>query len=100
MDTTLPIYRELLKIFIRSLLAMLVTGLLILWVGGGVFMNAWWFRIAFLLFLAAGALHAMLNSTIRKAEDYEAVVPKMKALAMWLNVLVVVIVFLMVYKPF
>ncbi len=47
---------------------MLISGALTEYAGGGVFHEAWWFRLSFLLLLVLGALNGRIGRTLRRRE--------------------------------
>jgi hypothetical protein len=51
-----------------SLVVMLLTGVLLEFLADGIHGRMWWFRIAFLLFFACGAVLGMIQRALKKAE--------------------------------
>lgn len=102
---TLSIMGRLARVVGISLGLMLLTGIVVMLPTGGAYGRAWWFRIAFLLFIALGACNGMLQRAIRvaggsAADARTAAVARLPTLT-WLMVgIATVIVFLMASKPF
>lgn len=90
---------------IWSLGVMLLTGIGLLYTSGWAFGAAWWFRVAFVLFLVLGGSFAALRPAIRHAAtatgaDIRRALGRVAIIARVQCLLVAAIVVLMVSKPF
>jgi len=102
---TLSIMGRLSRIVGISLGLMFLTGIAVMIPTSGAYGRAWWFRIAFLLFIALGACHGMLQKAVRvaggsAADARAAAVARLPTLAWVMVGIATVIVFLMASKPF
>jgi hypothetical protein len=80
-----------------SLVLLLVTGALAIYLGTTVFLGMWWMRISIVLFVALGALNGQVSLAARRGN--EASLPRIEWLAWTMCVLLFVIVVLMEAKP-
>jgi hypothetical protein len=87
-----------------GLILMLLSGLGLLWLSDWMFMHSWWLRIAFLLFIAMGAMHGIASATLRKGTTNGKIsseaLAKLKGLSMGLSLTLMLIILLMEAKPF
>lgn len=84
-----------------SLLVMLLTGVLIEYLGGGGFHHTWWFRLSFLLLLALGAISGATRRALRKRGQTPAgeTLRRVRRAAWAMCTLIAVVTVLMESKP-
>jgi hypothetical protein len=105
LPVTLGLMRTLARIIGISLGLMLLSGIGVMIPTRGAYGAAWWFRIAFLLFIVLGAFNGMLQRALRVASGpassgSAAAVARISTLAWSMVGIVAVIVTLMAAKPF
>jgi hypothetical protein len=92
---TLSAMSRLARIVGISLGLMLLTGIFAMIPTGGAYGRAWWFRIAFLLFILLGACNGMLQRALRTNA-----VERLPMLTRLMVGIAAIIVILMAAKPF
>lgn len=92
---TLSVMSRLARVVGISLGLMLLTGIFVMIPTGGAYGQAWWFRIAFLLFILLGAFNGMLQGALRKGA-----VARLPMLTRLMVGTAAIIVILMASKPF
>jgi len=102
---TLSVMSRLARVVGISLGLMLLTGIVVMIPTGGAYGRAWWFRIAFLLFILLGAFNGMLQGALRKAsgpasDAKTAAVARLPMLTRVMVGIAAIIVILMASKPF
>jgi hypothetical protein len=102
----LAFIRQLMKGVGGTLIVMLVTGVLLLWLSDWIYARAMWFNISFVLFLGLGALHGIAQSTVKKiaaAGQSLSATPlssKLRTVSLLMSITLAAIVFFMEAKPF
>src|ERR1035437_5819938 len=97
---------QIFRIVVWSLVIMLVTGVGMLWATDWTSEHTWWFRIAFMFFLALFAYHGIAQGTLKKIVASGTPLPtspllgKLRTMTMLMSVTLVLIVLLMKGKPF
>ncbi|HET6402106.1 MAG TPA: hypothetical protein VFH95_12000 [Candidatus Kapabacteria bacterium] len=105
-EGSLPLLKRLVTDVSGSLVVMLLTGIWLLWLENGIYAHTGWFGLSMLLFLALGALTGITRGTLKKIEASgvpiasSPLLGKLRALTLWADILLVLIVFLMEGKPF
>jgi hypothetical protein len=94
---TIPIIGKLASTATWSLVLLLLTGALAMYVGTAFFLQMWWLRISMVLFLVLGALSGQVRRAVRHGD--EASLPRIERLAWAMCVLLFAIVVLMETKP-
>jgi len=96
--------RPLLRLSAFSLAGMLLSGIVMVAVGGGAFHGAWWVRGSILLLVVTGALHARARRAIKgePANEHEAraALWRVERIAYGMSTLIATITVLMELKPF
>jgi uncharacterized membrane protein len=107
LPATLALMRTQARIVGISLGLMLLSGIAVMIPTRGAYAAAWWFRIAFLLFILLGATNGVLQGTLRTASapasdpnKRGAALARLRTLAWTMCGIVIVIVTLMTAKPF
>jgi hypothetical protein len=105
LPVTLAMMTRLARVVGISLGLMLLSGIAVMIPTRGAYGMAWWFRVAFLLFLVLGALNGVLQRTLRGASGppsaaSTAAVARLSTLTWSMVAIVAVIVTLMAAKPF
>jgi hypothetical protein len=95
LPVSLSLMGKLARIVGISLGLQLLSGLAVMIPTRGAYAAAWWFRIAFLLFIVLGALNGMLQGAVRKQA-----LARLPTLAWTMVGITAVIVWLMAVKPF
>ncbi len=102
---TLSVMSRLARVVGISLGLMLLTGIFVMIPTGGAYGRAWWFRIAFLLFILLGASNGMLQRALRIANGpastaKTAAVARLPMITRVMVGIAAIIVILMASKPF
>ncbi len=99
---SLPLIHKLMWTVTWSMLALLVTGIMIIASLRGVYADTWWLRISFLLMLVVGALVGRTRGVVRKAAGVgsDGLFASLRRTGWAISVIVAVIVVLMSAKPF
>jgi hypothetical protein len=84
-----------------SLVLLLLSGVLLEYVGGGYFHERWWFRVSFVLLIALGALQGRIGRVLRDVEAAKGgeALRGVVRLAWGMCVIVATIAILMEVKP-
>jgi hypothetical protein len=105
LPATLAVMRRVARVIGISLGLMLLSGIGVMIPTRGAYGAAWWFRVAFLLFIVLGGFNGMLQRALRVASGpaspgSAAAVARLSTLAWSMVGIVAVIVILMAAKPF
>jgi hypothetical protein len=95
LPVTLAMMGKLARVMQISLGLMLITGIAVLIPTQFAYARAWWFRVAFLLFLVLGFFTGQLQRAVRTSA-----VARLSSIGWIMCALVVIIVTLMAAKPF
>jgi hypothetical protein len=105
LPATLGVMRRLARVTSIGLGLMLLSGIGVMIPTHGAYGMAWWFRVAFVLFLVLGFFNGQLQRALRVASGpaspaSAAAVARLSTIAMTMCAIVAVIVILMAAKPF
>lgn len=103
-STTL--FRKIFQAVGISLILMLVTGVLLLWLSNWTYVSTGWMGFSFVLFLLLGALHGIGQSTVKKIAASggsfvaSPLIGKLRKVTLAMSLTLAVLVLLMEGKPF